>query len=152
MGSPFAPLIEAEDTLRILVEHLIDAQEGLQKIGEEIHTEPLKRFFLAESLKRAEFRGDLESILHREGERDLNIHGTSEGAFTRAWAELKHALGGGDHTLVATAEEAERAVVEAYAKALERDLPLPIRQTLATQATHIHQCIAHLHAASASSS
>ena len=139
MGSPFAPLIATEDTLRVLIEHLIDSQQGLQKIGEEIHAEPLKLRCLAESLKRAEFRGELESILHQEGERDLNISGTSEGAFMRAWAGLKAALGGGDHTLMGTAEEAERTLAEAYATAMEKDLPLPIRQTLAGQSAHVQR-------------
>lgn len=139
MGSPLNALIRTEDTLRILVQHLIDSQEGLQKIGEDFKSEPLRLRFLAESLKRAEFRGEIESILHREGERDLNIRGTAEGAAVRAWAGLKHALGGGDNTLLATAEEAERALADAYTAALDKDLPLPIRQTLAGQAAEVQQ-------------
>lgn len=144
MGSPFAPLIATEDTLRVLIEHLIDSQQGLQKIGEEIHAEPLKLRCLAESLKHAEFRGQLETILHQEGERDLNISGTSEGAFLRAWAGLKAALGGGDRTLMATAEEAERSLAEAYASAMQKDLPLPIRQTLAGQSAHVQEFLDYL--------
>lgn len=147
MGSPFAPLIATEDALRILIEHLIDSQQGLQKIGEELHTEPLKLRCLSESLKRAEFRGDLESILHREGERDINISGTTEGAFLRAWAGLKAALGGGDHTLMGTAEEAERTLAEAYASAMQKDLPLPIRQTLAGQSAHVQQFLDYIEGA-----
>lgn len=151
MGSPFAPLIATEDTLRILIEHLIDSQQGLQKIGEEIKAEPLKLRCLAESLKRAEFRGELESILHQEGERDLNITGTSEGAFLRAWAGLKAALGGGDHTLLGTAEEAERSLAEAYAAAMGKDLPLPVRQTLAGQSAHVQEFLEYVGGARESS-
>lgn len=147
MGSPSKNLIQAEDTLRILVEHLIDAQEGLLAIGDDAKNETLKHHFLAESLKRAQFRGEIENILHQEGERDLHIRGTAEGTAIRAWAGLKHALGGGDHALLATAEDAENALVQAYAVALDADLPLPIRQTLATQAAHIHHSLEFIHSA-----
>lgn len=147
MGSPSKDLILVEDTLRLLIERLIDAQEGLQKIGEDLQNELLKRHFLAESLKRAQFRGDLESILHQEGERDLNIRGTAEGVAIRAWAEFKHALGGGDRTLLATAEDAENALVEMYGSAREKDLPLPVRQTLTSQAAHVQQSLEMIRAA-----
>lgn len=150
MGSSLNALIRTEDTLRFLIQHLMDAQEGLQKIGEELKAEPLKRHFLAESLKRAQFRGDIESVLHQEGERDLNIRGTTEGAAIRFWAELKHALGGSDSTLLATAEEAERGLVEAYVDALQKDLPLPVRELLAAQAAHIQQWLEHIATARAS--
>lgn len=139
MGSPLNGLIATEDTLRLLAQQLIDSQQGLQKIGEELQSEPLRLRFLAESLERARFRGDIESILHREGERDLNIRGTAEAAFVRAWAGLKHALGGGDNTLLGTAEEAERALADGYTAALERDLPLPVRETLTSQAAAVDQ-------------
>lgn len=144
MGSPLTGLIVTEDTLRLLVQQLIDSQHGLQTIGEALKSEPLRLRFLAESLKRAEFRGDIESILHHEGERDLNIRGTAEGAVVRAWAELKHALGGGDKTMLATAEEAERALADGYASALEKDLPLPVRQTLASQAAAVEQFLEYV--------
>lgn len=139
MGSPLNGLIATEDTLRLLAQQLLDSQQGLQKIGEELQSEPARLRFLAESLERARFRGDIESILHREGERDINIRGTAEAAVVRAWAGLKHALGGGDNTLMGTAEEAERALASAYAAALDKELPLPIRQTLASQVTAVHQ-------------
>jgi uncharacterized protein (TIGR02284 family) len=139
MGSPLNGLIATEDTLRLLAQQLIDSQQGLQKIGEELQSEPLRLRFLAESLERARFRGDIESILHHEGERDLNLSGTAEAAVIRAWAGLKHALGGGDHTLLGTAEEAERALADAYTAALQRDLPHPVRETLTIQAAAVNQ-------------
>lgn len=144
MGSPSKNLILAEDTLRILAQHLIDSQEGLKKIGEEVKNESLKQYFLAESLKRAQFRGELENMLHQSGERDLNLEGTAEGAFIRAWTGLKSALGAGDGSLLASAEEGEHGTMEAYAEALRKDLPLPVRDVLAQQAAHIvesHDCV-----------
>lgn len=137
MGSPSKDLVLMEDTLRFVIEQLIDAQESLKQLGEDAKDETLKRHFLAESLKRAQFRGELESILHREGERDLNLKGTAEGAFVRAWTGLKSVLGLGDATLLASAEEGEERVIQAYGDALKKELPQPIRELLGKQASQV---------------
>jgi len=109
----------------------------LQEIGEEIKDERLKRFFLTESLKRAEFRGELEDILHQEGVRDVRETGTVAGAFARAWTGLKAKLGGSEDGLLQAAEEAEHSMIEAYNDGLAKNLPAPIRVVLAEQALWI---------------
>ncbi len=50
---------------------------------------------------------------------------------------LKAKLGGGDHTLLETAEQGEDVAKKAYKDALEQDLPLPIRQLLTEQQSHV---------------
>lgn len=137
MANPSKDLLEAEGTLRLLVNHLHDEQKALQGIAEDLKDETLKRTLLAESLKRAEFRGDIETVLHQEGVRDLDESGTAAGAFTRAWTQLKASLGSGDTALVATAAEGEKSVLDAYTDALQKDLPLPVRELLAAQAAKI---------------
>lgn len=137
MSSPSKDLKEVESALRSVIQALIDGQDGFKKIGEEIKDETLKEYFLAESLTRAQFRGTLESILHQEGVHDIKESGTAAGTVRRAWGDLKSALGGGDSSLLSSAEEAEDEAVEAYGKAMESYLPLPVRQVLATQAAHI---------------
>ena len=137
MSAPSNTLKEVEEALRLVIETLIDGQEGFQKIGDELKDETLKRYFLAESLKRAQFRGDLETVLHQEGVHDIKESGTAAGAIHRAWGDLKGMFGGGDHTLLETAEQGEDAAKQAYADALDRELPFPIRQILVTQAAHI---------------
>jgi uncharacterized protein (TIGR02284 family) len=137
MPNPSSTLQELESTLRLVIETLIDGQEGLQKIGDDLKDETLKRYFLAESLRRAQFRGELEAVLHQEGIHDVNESGTASGTVHRVWANLKAKLGGGDHTLLATAEEGEDEAKAAYEDALKKELPFPIRQILATQAAHI---------------
>jgi uncharacterized protein (TIGR02284 family) len=137
MSNPSNTLKEVEEALRMVIENLIDSQEGFQKIGDELKDETLKRYFLAESLKRAQFRGDLETVLHQEGVHDVKESGSVTGALHRAWGDLKAKLGGGDHTLLETAEQGEDAAKEAYADALDRELPFPIRQLLVTQEAHI---------------
>jgi len=128
---------EMERALLTLINTLQDSQKGFADIGEHLKDETLKRFFLAESLKRASFRGELEDELHRAGMRDVKDSGTVSGALHRAWGDLKAKLGGGDHTLLETAEQGEDEAKQAYADALDQELPLPVRQILAEQQSHV---------------
>jgi uncharacterized protein (TIGR02284 family) len=137
MSSPSKDLKETELALRSVIQVLIDGQHGFKTFGEQLKDEELKEYFLAESLTRAQFRGVLESILHQEGVHDVKESGTAAGTIRRAWGDFKSALGGGDSSLLAAAEEGEQEATEAYARATETDLPLPVRQVLTTQAAHI---------------
>ena len=123
--------------LKEVINSLQDSQKGFAEIGDRLGDEALKRYFLAESLKRASFRGDLEELLHQSGVHDIGETGTATGAMQRAWAELKSKLGGGDHTLLGTAEQGEDAARDAYADALKEELPHPVRQLLEQQQAHI---------------
>jgi uncharacterized protein (TIGR02284 family) len=126
-----------EDTLMTVIDNLVDSQDGFQKIGDELKDENLRLYFLSESLTRAQFRGELETVLHQEGVHDIHEHGTANGTALRIWAEMKSKLGGGDHTLLETAEQAEDAAKAAYEEALATELPLPVRQILFKQALHV---------------
>jgi uncharacterized protein (TIGR02284 family) len=128
---------EMQLALNELISTLLDSQKGFADIGEHLKDEILKRYFLAESLKRASFRGDLEEVLHQNGVHDIKESGTALGTINRAWGDLKAKLGGGDHTLLETAERGEDETKEAYADALDQDLPLPVRQLIAEQQAHI---------------
>jgi uncharacterized protein (TIGR02284 family) len=128
---------EMQRALNSLISTLLDSQKGFADIGDHLKDETLKRYFLAESLKRASFRGDLEEILHQQGVHDIKESGTTTGAIHRVWGDLKAKLGGGDHTLLETAEQGEDEAKKAYADALEQDLPLPVRQLVAEQQAHI---------------
>jgi uncharacterized protein (TIGR02284 family) len=129
--------VELESALKSVINVLEDGQKGMAEIGEHLKSETLKHYFLAESLKRANFRGELENVLHRQGVPDVHESGTATGALYRTWAELKAKLGGGDRTLLETAEQAEDEARDAYKDALSRELPLPIRQLLVEQQTQI---------------
>src|SRR6266567_3337721 len=145
MGSPSKVLVQAEGTLRQVIENLVDAQEGLQKIGEAIKDEPLKRLLLAESLARAEFRGELENILHQEGVRDVHETGTATGTLLKAWSGEKLKLGVSDDKLLETAEKEEKLAIEAYHQALSKKLPRPILDVLGRQVRRVvvsHKTIA----------
>ena len=137
MASDAEKNYELESSLKSVIDVLEDGQRGMAEIGEHLKDEALKRYFLAESLKRASFRGELESELHRHGVADVHESGTVSGALHRAWAEVKAKLGGGDQTLLETAEQGEDEARQAYNDALRQNLPLPVRQLLTEQQTHI---------------
>jgi uncharacterized protein (TIGR02284 family) len=128
---------EMERALNSLISTLLDSQKGFADIGDHLKDETLKRYFLAESLKRASFRGDLEEILHQNGVHDIKESGTTAGTLHRVWGDLKAKLGGGDHALLETAEQGEDEAKKAYKDALEQNLSLPVRQLLAEQQAHI---------------
>ena len=129
---------DLERVLLDLVKVLQDGQKGFADIGEHLKDETLKRYFLAESLKRANFRAELENELHRAGMADVKESGSTTGALHRAWGDIKAKLGmGSDHELLATAEQGEDTAKKAYKDALEHDLPLPIRQLLTEQQAHV---------------
>jgi uncharacterized protein (TIGR02284 family) len=131
------PNKQLEDTLRSVIQSLIDGQEGFRQIGEKLDDATLKSYFMGESLKRASFRGELETALHMGGVADVKETGTATGAMQRTWADIKSKLGGGDHTLLETAEAGEDAAKKAYKDAMEKDLPLPIRELLVMQYAHV---------------
>ena len=123
--------------LKSVINSLHDSQKGFADLGDHLKEEQLKMYFLAESLKRASFRGDLEELLHQNGVHDINESGTTLGAINRSWGELKARLGAGDHSLLETAEKGEDEVKGAYEDALKQELPLPVRQLLEEQQAHI---------------
>lgn len=129
---------DVEKVLLGVIKSLQDGQKGFADIGEHLKDDTLKRYFLAESLKRANFRAELENELHRAGVADVKESGSVAGALHRVWGDLKAKLGGGDHTLLETAEQGEDEAKKAYKDALEKSLPEPIRQLLATQQAHIN--------------
>jgi uncharacterized protein (TIGR02284 family) len=139
MSQPSHDIKQTEFAIHTVIESLIDSQEALVAIGEKLEDRSLKRFFLSESLTRAQFRGELESVLNQEGISDMREAGTTAGTVHRAWAGLKFKLGGGDHTLLTTAEQGEDAAREVYDNAIQTTLPLPLRQLLTSQAAHIQE-------------
>jgi uncharacterized protein (TIGR02284 family) len=129
---------EVERVIKEVINVLVDGQKGFADLGEHLKDETLKRYFLAESLKRANFRGELENELHRHGVADVHETGTTAGALHRTWGDLKAKIvTPDDHSLLATAEQGEDEAKKTYKDALAQELPLPLRQLLTEQAAHI---------------
>jgi uncharacterized protein (TIGR02284 family) len=133
-------------TLEKLVDFLRDSHQGFTELGNHIKDESARLFFMKETQARANFAGELENELHRLGVKDVKQSGMISGKVHRAWGELKANLGGGDHALLATAEQGEDAAKKAYAEALEEHLPADVRDLLTTQQAHIQASHDHVKA------
>ena len=129
---------ELETVLKGVINILEDAQKGFADIGSHLKDERLKHYFLAESLKRGNFRAELENELHRHGVHDVHENGTVAGTLHRMLFDLREKLfEADDHELLATAERGEDEAKRVYRDALEQQLPFPLRQLLSEQNAHI---------------
>lgn len=137
MATDAARLNEMRRALLSVINALHDSQKAFAEIGDHLKDAALKKYFLAESLKRAQFRGDLEEILHQNGVHDIKESGTTVGRLNRVWGDLKAKLGGGDRTLLVNAEQGEDEIKDAYEDAMNQELPLPVRQLLTEQQVHV---------------
>ena len=79
----------------------------------------------------------MENELHHLGVKDVQEDGKVSGKLHRAWGELKAKLGGGDHELLATAEQGEDEAKKAYREALETHLPADLRDVIARQQAQV---------------
>lgn len=141
---PTKNLSSAELSVRSIIEILIDSQEGLVTIGEKLEDTNLKRYFFAESLKRAQFIRELELLLEQHGQAKIREKGSAAGTVHRTWARIKSRFIHGDHTLLVTGEQGERATSKLYNKLMRSDLPFSMRKLLVRQSKHIHSAYSHV--------
>jgi uncharacterized protein (TIGR02284 family) len=129
-------MTDQKDVIQKVVEVLNDGHKGFMDFAQHIKDPQVKALFVRESQTRAEFANELQNAagLKRDEE------GTSGGAMHRFWGDVKVKLGGGDHTLLETAEQGEDAAKEAYQKALAEDgISAVVRETLMKQQVHVLQ-------------
>lgn len=124
-------------TLGKLIDILRDGHQGFMELEKNLEDPAARTFFLKETQERANLAAELENELHRLGVKDVHQSGMVSGKIHRSWGELKAKLGGGDHTLLATAEQGEDAAKKAYKEALEEHLPADIRDILTRQQTSV---------------
>src|SRR5947209_2685812 len=92
---------EMRSSVKTLIQVLHDSHQGFQDIGEHLKDSAAKRFFQEEATVRAKFEHDLKQAAGATED----VGGTVVGSAHRVWGDLKANLGGGDHTLLATAEQ-----------------------------------------------
>jgi uncharacterized protein (TIGR02284 family) len=128
-----------KDVVKNVVEILHDGHKGFFDLAEKLHDSQTKAFFLKESQTRAEYALELEAAVHiNKDQKDKD--GTVAGAVHRFWGDLKGKLGGGDHTLLETAEQGEDAAKKAYQEALkEESLSANVRHILQRQQAHVEE-------------
>ncbi len=123
--------------LEKLVDVLRDSQKGFAELEANLQDPAARKFFLEETQQRANFAAELENELHRLGVKDVHQSGMLSGAVHRTWGELKAKLGGGDHALLATAEQGEDVAKKSYGEILKLDLPGDVRDLLSQQQARV---------------
>jgi len=131
-------LEKTEKNLRDLIETLRDGHQGFIELEKNLKDQEARKLFREETLARAEFAAELENELHHFGVKDVKVSSSTAAKVHRVWGELRSRLGGGDHALLATAEQGEDETKHAYEEALaSEDFPVPLRQVLLRQQRHI---------------
>ena len=126
------------NTLNELIELNRDGQNGFQEAAGKIEDPQTKAFCLEQSLSRAKFVGELQSEVRSMGA-EPDTTGSVAGALHRGWMDLKSALGGGDHAILAATETGEDHAITQYTKALEETLPAPVRDMAQRQLQSVKQ-------------
>ena len=128
---------KAIDVLEKLVETCKDGQNGFRDASEHVKDPSIKKLFSELSLERAQFAGELQTELHRLGKRDVEQSGSVSAALHRTWIDLKANLGGGDSSILSSAEAGEDNAKKNYQEAEEADLPGDIRTIVIRQAQSV---------------
>jgi uncharacterized protein (TIGR02284 family) len=132
-------LDKVESTLKELVDTLRSNQEGFKELGHRLQNDRVKRFFLEETQVRATYAAELENELHRMGMHDVKGNVSRKSKARLLWGEIQASLAGGQKALLTTAEKGDDAAIEDYTGALKQELPLPLREMLQRQLTHIER-------------
>ena len=128
-----------DKAIRNLIAVLRDGEKGFVDIGEHLQHSEHKSFFLEEARVRGQYANEIEQHVNRVTDADVHESGTAVGAIHRTWGDIKAKLGGGDHTLLETAEQGEDVAKKAYRDALDdAAISDTLRALIAQQAEHIN--------------
>jgi len=120
-------------TLNDLVETCKDGEWGFHEAAEATRNSRLRAVFQDYVKQRTRFAAELQVLVSKLGGHPEES-GSMGGALHRGWLNIKQAISGHDDgAIIAEAERGEDAAVDAYRKALEKDLPTGIRSTVERQ-------------------
>lgn len=123
-------MAEVNAATKTVIQVLNDGAKGFADIGEHLKDPEAKAFFIKEASTRSAFASEVSSAAGLTED----VGGTAAGSVHRVWGDLKANLGGGDHTLLETAEQGEDAAKKAYQEALDSDeTPAAVRTVLLKQ-------------------
>ncbi len=127
-----------DQSVKHLIAVLRDGEKGFVDVGEHLKNNEHRSFFMEESKVRGSYAGELERAVNRVTDADVHETGTAAAAVHRTWGDIKARLGGGDHTLLETAEQGEDAAKKAYQQALDDPaISDTIRALIAQQFEHV---------------
>lgn len=120
-------------TLNGLIETCKDGQNGFKEAAEGVERSDLKSLFYEFSQQRAQFAGELQSLVSTLGG-DPENSGSVAGALHRGWINIKSAVTGkDDNAILNECERGEDSAKNAYKNALEEPLPANITDIVQQQ-------------------
>ena len=120
-------------TLNGLIETCKDGQDGFKEAAEGVERSDLKSLFYEFSQQRAQFAGELQSLVQSLGGDPENT-GSVAAALHRGWINIKSAVTGKDEgAILNECERGEDSAKNAYKNALEEGLPANILETVQQQ-------------------
>lgn len=128
-------------TLNGLIETCKDGQEGFKESAESVTDSNLKTGFYEFSQQRAQFVGELQTLVRELGG-DPENSGSISGAIHRGWIDLKAMVTGKDDAAILNEAERGEDVAKGYYKdASEKNLPANVlsvvnKQYQAIQSAH----------------
>jgi len=124
-------------TLSGLIETCKDGQNGFKEAAEGVERSDLKSLFYEFSQQRAQFAGELQSLVQTLGG-DPEKTGSVAAAIHRGWINIKSAVTGKDEgAILRECERGEDSAKNTYKKALEEALPANVTETIQTQYTAV---------------
>jgi uncharacterized protein (TIGR02284 family) len=124
--------------LNDLITTLRDSQESFRNAAQSAKNSDLKFMLMEFSTQRAGFLGELQNEIERLGDPAPEDSGSIAGSVRRGWMKLKSALlSDHDQTLINECERGDDVVIEAYSKALAKEMPRYIRDILERQLAEI---------------
>ena len=131
MSSQSQPIV---DTLHKLIELNKDSDRGYKEASENIDDSELKTILYRLSQQRAEFRGDLEDILHKDYKDNADPSGSFLSKLHRSWMDFKTSLSSNDNeAILEECVRGEKHAIETYEDAQKANLPAYINEKVDEQ-------------------
>lgn len=124
-------------TLNGLIETCKDGQNGFKEAAEGVERSDLKSLFYEFAQQRAQFAGELQSLVTSLGG-DPENSGSTLAALHRGWIDIKSVVTGKDEgAILNECERGEDSAKNNYKAAIETQLPANIAETVQTQYTSV---------------
>ena len=126
-------------TLNNLIETCKDGQNGFQEAAESVERSDLKSIFYEYSQQRAQFAGELQSLVRELGG-EPQTSGSTAAMLHRRWIDVKSAITGKDDTSILNeCERGEDSAKANYKDALQAALPANVAEVVQRQYSAVQE-------------
>lgn len=124
---------EVISTLNDLIETCKDGEEGFRTCAEDMKDTQIKSLFMNRAQGCAQAAGELQQLVRTYGGDPETSSGLG-GALHRRWVDLKSMVTGkDDKSILNECERGEDVAVRSYRSALEKNLPVDVRNIVERQ-------------------